>query len=202
MTRIEATGLGKRFFRQWVFRGMDFQVQQGEQVLLAGDNGSGKSTLMRIIAGQLSPTEGKISLTVDGKEIDPEFYYKYISWSGPYMELYTDLSLSEAVSLHASFRELLVKKDEVLDLLQLQDHSHKLLKHFSSGMMHRVKVGLSILTRSEILLLDEATTNMDEANSRLVMDLMDSHIADRLLIFASNRQEEFARFTSRIEMKK
>lgn len=202
MTRIEATGLGKRFFRQWVFRGMDFQVQQGEQVLLTGDNGSGKSTMMRILSGQLAPTEGKLSLVVDGKEIDPEFYYQHISWSGPYMELYTDLSLTEAVRLHASFRKMMVGESEVLDLLQLQDHRNKLLKHFSSGMMHRVKVGLSILTQSRILLLDEATTNMDELNSKLVLDLMDRYIGDRLLIFASNRQEEFGRFSRRIEMRR
>lgn len=180
---------------------MDFKVQQGEQVLLTGDNGSGKSTMMRILAGQLAPTEGKISLVVDGKEIDPEFYYQHISWSGPYMELYTDLSLTEAVRLHASFRKLVVGESEVLDLLQLQDHRNKLLKHFSSGMMHRVKVGLSILSQSKILLLDEATTNMDEMNSKLVLDLMDRYIGDRLLIFASNRQEEFGRFARKIEMR-
>ncbi|MFN8394353.1 MAG: ATP-binding cassette domain-containing protein [Bacteroidia bacterium] len=201
MTLIEATGLGKRFFRQWVFRGMDFEVQQGERVLLTGDNGSGKSTLMRILAGQLAPTEGQLSLVVDGKKIDPEFWYQYLSWSGPYMELYTDLSLAEAVHLHASFRKLIVPEADVLDLLQLQDHRNKLLKHFSSGMMHRVKVGLSILSQSKILLLDEATTNMDEANSKLVLDLMDHYIGDRLLIFASNRPEEFGRFARKIEMK-
>ena len=50
-------------------------------------------------------------------------------------------------------------------------------------------------------LLDEATTNMDEANSKLVLDLMDHYIGDRLLIFASNRPEEFGRFARKIEMK-
>jgi ABC-type multidrug transport system ATPase subunit len=175
MTKFEVHGLGKRFFRHWVFRNLEFSIQEGERVLLCGDNGSGKSTLMRILSGQLTPSEGTLQLFVDGKEIDPELYYRHLSWSGPYMELYTDLTLKEAIELHASFRPMLAAPKEVLKLLQLEDHVNKLLKHFSSGMLHRVKVGLAILTKSRLLLLDEATTNMDAGNSQLVVDLMDRY---------------------------
>ncbi|MEY3444074.1 MAG: hypothetical protein RLZZ519_2355 [Bacteroidota bacterium] len=200
MTKLEVSGLGKRFFRHWVFRNLDFTIGEGERVLLCGDNGSGKSTLMRILSGQLTPTEGTMQLYIDGKEIDPESYYQHLSWSGPYMELYTDLTLKEAVDLHASFRPMLAKPQEVLKLLQLEDHAGKLLKHFSSGMLHRVKVGLAILTKSRLLLLDEATTNMDAGNSQLVVDLMDRFLDGRMLIYASNKPEEFALFERRVEM--
>ena len=89
---------------------------------------------------------------------------------------------------------------ETLKLLQLQDHADKMLKHFSSGMLHRVKVGLAILTKSKILLLDEATTNMDETNSRLVTSLMQEYLDGRMLIYASNRPEEFALFEQRLDL--
>ncbi len=200
MTKFEVHGLGKRFFRHWVFRNLEFSIQEGERVLLCGDNGSGKSTLMRILSGQLTPSEGTLQLFVDGKEIDPELYYRHLSWSGPYMELYTDLTLKEAIELHASFRPMLAAPKEVLKLLQLEDHVNKLLKHFSSGMLHRVKVGLAILTKSRLLLLDEATTNMDAGNSQLVVDLMDRFLDGRMLIYASNKPEEFGLFERRVEM--
>ncbi|MBK9450439.1 MAG: ABC transporter ATP-binding protein [Bacteroidetes bacterium] len=200
MTKLEVSGLGKRFFRHWVFRNLDFKIDEGERVLLCGDNGSGKSTLMRILSGQLTPTEGTLQLFIDGKEIDPESYYQHLAWSGPYMELYTDLTLKEAIDLHASFRPMLAAPKEVLKLLQLEDHAGKLLKHFSSGMLHRVKVGLAILTKSRLLLLDEATTNMDAGNSQLVVDLMDRFLDGRMLIYASNKPEEFALFERRVEM--
>ncbi len=200
MTKFEVHGLGKRFFRHWVFRNLEFSIQEGERVLLCGDNGSGKSTLMRILSGQLTPSEGTLQLFVDGKEIDPELYYRHLSWSGPYMELYTDLTLKEAIELHASFRPMLAAPKEVLKLLQLEDHVNKLLKHFSSGMLHRVKVGLAILTKSRLLLLDEATTNMDAGNSQLVVDLMDRFLDGRMLIYASNKPEEFTLFERRVEM--
>jgi ABC-type multidrug transport system ATPase subunit len=200
MTKLEVIGLGRRFNRHWIFRKLDLELLAGERVLLCGDNGSGKSTLMRMLAGQLTPSEGSIKLWIDGKEIDAENYYQHLSWSGPYMELYTDLTLSEAIQLHASFRPMLVSAGEVLQLLQLTDHASKLLKHFSSGMLHRVKVGLAILTRSRLLLLDEATTNMDEANSRLATDLMMHYLDGRMLLYASNRPEEFALFERRLEL--
>ncbi len=198
MTKLEVSGLGKRFFRHWVFRNLDFKIDEGERVLLCGDNGSGKSTLMRILSGQLTPTEGTLQLFIDGKEIDPESYYQHLAWSGPYMELYTDLTLKEAIDLHASFRPMLAAPKEVLKLLQLEDHAGKLLKHFSSGMLHRVKVGLAILTKSRLLLLDEATTNMDAGNSQLVVDLMDRFLDGRMLIYASNKPEEFALFERKL----
>ncbi len=200
MTKLEVTGLGRRFNRHWIFRKLDLELHEGQRLLLCGDNGSGKSTLMRMLAGQLTPSEGSIKLWIDGKEIDSENYYQHLSWSGPYMELYTDLTLSEAIQLHASFRPMLASAREVLELLQLTDHASKLLKHFSSGMLHRVKVGLAILTRSRLLLLDEATTNMDEANSRLATDLMMNYLDGRMLLYASNRPEEFNLFEQRIEL--
>jgi ABC-type multidrug transport system ATPase subunit len=200
MNRLEVTGLGKKFYRQWIFRGLDFSIETGERVLLHGDNGSGKSTLMRILSGQLTPTEGKLELYIKGKSIDPEDFYRYLSWSGPYMDLYTDLTLTEAIRLHASLRKMVVDARDVPGLLQLEDHANKMLKHFSSGMLHRVKVGLAILTSCELLLLDEATTNMDEANSKLVMDLMAAYLAGRMLVFASNKPEEFGMFERRVGM--
>ncbi len=200
MTKLELSGLGRRFNRHWIFRKLDLQATAGERILLCGDNGSGKSTLMRILAGQLTATEGSIRLWVEGKEVDPEEFYQHISWSGPYMELYTDLNLLEAIQMHASFRPMMATPAEVMQLLQLQDHASKLLKHFSSGMLHRVKVGLAILTRSRVLLLDEATTNMDESNSALVLGLMDRFLDGRLLIYASNKVEEFGLFERRVTL--
>ncbi len=200
MTKLELSGVGRRFNRHWIFRKLDLQLSLGDRILLCGDNGSGKSTLMRMLAGQLSPTEGDLTLSVDGKKIDPEYYYQHLSWSGPYMELYNDLTLREAIKMHGNFRPMLANATETLKLLQLQDHADKMLKHFSSGMLHRVKVGLAILTKSKMLLLDEATTNMDETNSKLVTNLMLEYLDGRLLVYASNRPEEFALFERKLDL--
>ena len=75
-----------------------------------------------------------------------------------------------------------------------------MLRHFSSGMLHRVKVGLSMFSKSNILLMDEATSNMDEENSRYVMQLLDEIAGQRIVIYASNREKEFGRFSKRLDL--
>ena len=200
-TILEGTEIGQRFHKQWVFRNVNFTLNSGDRLLLTGANGSGKSTLFRILAGQLSPTKGEISLRQDGKKIEPGKWFRHISWSGPYMDLYPELKLSEAIKMHFNFRTPLLKITEVLERLRLTEHQDKELRHFSSGMLHRVKVGLALFSDSQILLLDEATTNMDEENSNLIWDLAREFQNDRILVWASNRTKEFDWFEMRLDLR-
>jgi ABC-type multidrug transport system ATPase subunit len=198
MIELQAKALGKRFYRHWVFRDLDFRIQSGEKILLTGPNGSGKSTLMRILAGQMAPTAGSLVLNAGGKAIDPEVWYRHLAWAGPYHELYGELTLREAIHMHFQFRQPLLPVQEIPAALRLEAHTDKLLRHFSSGMLHRVKVGLAILSHSELLLLDEATTNMDEDNSKYILDLTLQHLGQRALIYASNNPMEFGAFETRM----
>lgn len=200
MFELKAQGLGKKFYRHWVFRDIDLTLHTGDRLLVTGANGAGKSTLIRVLAGQLTPTTGTLQLTQDGKAIDPEIAHRVLSWSGPYMDLYPELTLREAVAMHFRFRDSLLPPAEVIRLLRLEAHTDKQLRHFSSGMLQRVKVGLAIFTRAPLLLLDEATATMDESNARYIYDLTHAHLADRILIYASNNAVEFERFERRLEL--
>lgn len=200
MFELKAQGLGKKFYRHWVFRDIDLTLHTGDRLLVTGANGAGKSTLIRVLAGQLTPTTGTLQLTQDGKAIDPEVAHRVLSWSGPYMDLYPELTLREAVAMHFRFRDSLLPPAEVTRLLRLEAHTDKQLRHFSSGMLQRVKVGLAIFTRAPLLLLDEATATMDESNARYIYDLTHAHLADRILIYASNNAVEFERFERRLEL--
>jgi ABC-type multidrug transport system ATPase subunit len=200
MFELKAQGLGKKFYRHWVFRDIDLHLQTGDRLLVTGANGAGKSTLVRVLSGQLTPSAGSLHMTLDGKAIDPEVAHRVLSWSGPYMDLYPDLTLREAVDMHFRFRDGLLPQAEVIQQLRLQDHADKLLRHFSSGMLQRVKVGLAIFTQAPLLLLDEATATMDESNARYIYDLTHAHLGDRVLVYASNNAGEFERFERRLEL--
>ena len=200
MGRLEAKGIGKRFHRNWVFKNVNLTLDQGERLLLTGSNGSGKSTLMRILAGQLSPTQGDISFYHQGKKVEPENWYRYLIWSGPYMDLYPDLTLAETIRMHFRFKNPLLPPAEIISRLNLQAHKDKELRHFSSGMLHRVKVGLAIFSHCELLLLDEATTNMDRENSDLVWALVQEFQEGRAMVWASNRESEFGWFELRLDL--
>lgn len=200
ISSLVAKDIGKKFYRNWIFKNLSFELSRGEKLLLTGPNGSGKSTLLRIIAGQLTPTKGTLTFAAGKRLLPPEAYYRHLSWAGPYMDLYPDLTLKEAIKLHFRFKKPLISEKEIPDRLRLSEHLDKPLRHFSSGMLHRVKTGLAIFSHSRLLLLDEATTNMDQTNSDLVFEWLEELQGDRILIFASNNQAEFGRFEKRLDL--
>ena len=197
---LEGKEVGQRFHKHWIFKNVNFKLSSGDRLLITGANGSGKSTLFRILAGQLSPTKGSMQLLQNDTPLEPGKWFRHISWSGPYMDLYPELRLREAFKMHFNFRQAILSLDEILDRLRLAEHKEKELRHFSSGMLHRVKVGLALFSKSEILLLDEATTNMDEENSQLIWDLAREYQQDRILVWASNRVTEFNWFEMRLDL--
>ncbi len=203
MNKLEVQDLGKKFFRKWVFRNLNFEADSRQTLLLKGSNGSGKSTLLRILSGQLAPNEGKIKLTVQGRSVSIEQWYKYVSWTGPYLELFPDLSLLEMTHLHFRFKDCLLKEPkEILSRIGLEAAYDKPIKFLSSGMLARFKNALALFSRSEILLLDEPTGNLDTENVNLLFNWLDEFGKDRIIIFASNDTRDFSRFQNEIDLSK
>ena len=200
--RLTADGLSKKFYFQWVFKEVSFEAEGGDRLLLTGPNGSGKSTLVKILAGQLHPTKGKITLTLNGEDVPDHHYYRHLSWVGPYTDLYPELSLREMVHLHFRFKPCVIDEvEKVISELALEKHADKLLSHFSSGMLHRLKVGLCIFSHTPLLILDEPGTNLDEQNMEFIYQLLDKYLGNRLLIFVSNNPSDFPRFEKRVDLK-
>ncbi|MEO0897102.1 MAG: ATP-binding cassette domain-containing protein [Bacteroidota bacterium] len=194
-------GIGKKFYQRWLFRSISSSFQKQGKLALVGSNGSGKSTLMRIIAGQMSPSEGKLILEVNGKKVLANEMYNYISWNGPYIETYLDLSLAEQLDLHFSWKNCLLPSiDEVIDHLNLRPHKDKRLRYFSSGMLQRAMVGMTLLSDTPILLLDEPTSFMDEDNAAMILEMINRFADNRIFILASNMHREFGEFEKVIRL--
>lgn len=189
---ISLKGIGKKFNRNWLFKDLDLSLGEHKKVALVGTNGSGKSTLLRIIAAQTSPSAGKVQYFIDGKKIPQDQVYQHISWMGPYVEVFPELTLEEQFRLHFKFKTpLLSSIEEMIKVLDLWDDKDKLLNYYSSGMLQRAKVGMAIFTQSRVLMLDEPTSNMDKDNARKILDLIDQYLGDRILIMASNMEREY-----------
>jgi ABC-type multidrug transport system ATPase subunit len=189
---IRLENIGKKFYQRWLFREIDHDFSEQPHLALVGTNGSGKSTLLKIIAGQMAPSEGKMTVCWQGAPLPLEKLYRHLSWSGPYVELYSDLTLREQIDLHFRFNACRLPAPlDLIELLDFQAHQHKPLRWYSSGMMQRLKVGLALFTRSELLLLDEPTSNMDQANAQRMLALIAEHTQDRLFVLASNMDREY-----------
>lgn len=187
--------VGKKFYQRWLFKGISHDFQEAPHVALVGRNGSGKSTLMRIIAGQMLPSVGSVTCQIDEKPFPKDKFYQIISWSGPYIDLYEDLTLKEQIDLHFALKKCLLSSPrDIIALLRLEAHQHKQLRLYSSGMLQRVKVGLAVLTDTPILLLDEPTSNMDPENAAIMLALIQEHTQNRIMVLASNMEREYLSF--------
>ena len=92
--------ISKRFGKNWILKDIELEIQSGERLALLGRNGSGKSTFLRILAGQLSPSKGSITYRSEGSEIDNQSLYRHLVIIAPYVDLYRQMTLKEALDFH------------------------------------------------------------------------------------------------------
>ncbi|MEM6772242.1 MAG: ABC transporter ATP-binding protein, partial [Bacteroidota bacterium] len=184
--------IGKRFGRHWVLRDLTEELNAGETVGVTGRNGSGKSTLLRILCGQLTPSRGKMTMNVTGQEIPDHQYYQYVSWTGPYLEIVEELTVSEFLDFHFRFKPLRsgITLKQIPDLLELAQARNRKLDECSSGMRQRVLLGSALYADTPLLLLDEPTVTLDRDAVAWFHQQLALNRENRLVVIASNDAED------------
>jgi ABC-type multidrug transport system ATPase subunit len=191
--QIQATGLGKRFNRDWIFRNLTHTFQPGTATAILGPNGAGKSTLLNTLSGQLLPTDGTLAYTLKGREVAVEDIPAQLAYCAPYLELIEELTLTELLHFHTHFKplQLGLTNKALIELLYLEKSRHKLVSDFSSGMKQRLKLGLALYSAAPLLLLDEPTTNLDRTGVAWYQEHIRATAAGRLVLVSSNVAEEY-----------
>jgi ABC-type multidrug transport system ATPase subunit len=193
--KITLQNLGRRFNQEWIFKGIDYSFSSNKSYAILGPNGSGKSTLIKVLTGQLTPSEGKLLYTCESSTIEVDDIYKHISIAAPYIELIEEFTLNELLDFHFKFKKHLpnFNNKEIIDLLGMEKSANKGLKFFSSGMKQRVKLALACCSDSQILFLDEPTSNLDTSGENWYLQLVKlTSFSGRLLIVGSNQEKEYA----------
>ena len=192
---ITLHNLGRRFNQEWIFRGIDYTFSSNQSYAILGPNGSGKSTLIKVLTGQLTPSEGEISYQAGTSQVDEEAVYSHVALAAPYIELIEEFTLNELLDFHFKFKKYLpdFNAKKIVEVLGMQQSADKSLKFFSSGMKQRVKLALACCSDSSILFLDEPTSNLDTDGEQWYLDLVQKTLsAERLLIIGSNQEKEYA----------
>ncbi|CAN5800227.1 heme ABC exporter ATP-binding protein CcmA [soil metagenome] len=198
--QIELQNLGKRFNRQWIFRNLDYSFTAGNAYAIVGPNGSGKSTLLQVVAGAVEKSEGQIQWIQNEKLLDTEAHYRQLSIAAPYLELIEELTLSEFLTFHHSFKPFIDGQTtgSIINYIGLQDAAHKQIRNFSSGMKQRVKLAQAIFTKTAVVMLDEPTSNLDIDGIALYNRLITDFCSQRLLIICSNDEAEIQMCKNRL----
>ncbi|MCC7050734.1 MAG: ATP-binding cassette domain-containing protein [Bacteroidia bacterium] len=189
---IVLQNISKSFNKDLIFGGITLKINKNEPLAIVGNNGSGKSTLLQLIASQLYPTSGSIIYTVNNQIIHPDKIYPYISYAAPYQELMEELTLEEHLKFHTQFRALKnnLSEKEVVDILQLRNHTKKPIAKFSSGMKQKVKLGLAILSETPYLFLDEPVSNLDSGAIAWYKETLKNYLDNRIVIISSNHHPD------------
>lgn len=201
--KISLTKLGKRYNRDWIFRNLDFQFNEGKHYAITGPNGSGKSTLLQIISGASIFNEGNIFYSENGKPLQFDKVFQKISYAAPYLDVIEEMTLIEFFSFHNTMKGWLegLETEKIISLSALQNAAHKQIRYFSSGMKQRVKLAQAVFSNVPVVLLDEPLTNLDEQGVSLYYNLIEKYCQNRLLIISSNDKREYAFCDETVDMR-
>jgi ABC-type multidrug transport system ATPase subunit len=191
--RISVENIGKKFVREWIVRNASFELEAGQNYTFVGPNGSGKSTLLQLLTGIVPVTEGKIRYHAEGKEIDEDHWYKHLVIAAPYLELIEEFTLRELIEFHSKFKPFKNRMpfNDFEDFMQLSHASNKTVRHFSSGMKQRVKLGLAFMSDVPVIFLDEPTTNLDAQGIGWYLDNVLNCTQNQLVLLGSNVKQEY-----------
>jgi ABC-type multidrug transport system ATPase subunit len=196
--KVQLIEVAKRFNKEWIFKGVNLTLESNKIYGLIGSNGSGKTTLLSIISNFVAPTEGTISYDTSIVNLRQS-----ISIASPAVSLMEEMTVEEAIQFHSHYKPFRngITYKEVIQILQFEKQRTKLLRELSTGMKQRVKLVLAILSQSEILLLDEPGSNLDLEGFQFWKDLLKKNGENRLVVIASNDQQDLELCTDLIDLK-
>jgi len=187
---LEARGITKRYGRVRALRGVDLSVESGCSVALLGPNGAGKSTFLRIVAGLIRPTTGRLVVGGRPARTAGEWLRERLGYVSHHSMLYDSLSAREnlrfAGRLHG-VDQLDRRVDALLDRLDLAQRRDDAVGTFSRGMQQRVALARALLHDPPLLLLDEPFTGLDgKAAEALQALIQGTRRRDRTLLLVTH----------------
>jgi ABC-2 type transport system ATP-binding protein len=185
---LRTRNLSKRFGKRWAVRDLNIHVCRGDVFSFLGPNGAGKSTTIRMVLTLLIPSSGSIEIfgedlqknrsavlsRVCGIVEKPDFYL--------YLSAYQNLEILGSMTRGIRSHEIM----EALELVGLTSRAFEKVKTFSHGMKQRLGIAQALLTKPELIILDEPTAGLDPQGMKEVRDLVRKLSAEsKMSIFLS-----------------
>ena len=206
---IKVDNVSKKFLNEkkeefYADRNISFELNEGEILGILGPNGAGKTTLLRMLAGIMTPTEGKItygnlSFPKDAKEIK-----KKISFLSGNTKLYKDISPYEFLKLcgeyYAIDKETLENRiNKVVKTFSLEEFKNKRIEFLSTGQLQRTSIARCAIHDPDIYIFDEATSGLDIIASKVILDyIKEEKKKNKSIIYSTHYMEEAENICDRV----
>lgn len=194
---IETEGLEKSFGATRALAEMNLTVRGGSVYGLLGPNGAGKTTAIRVLSTLLKPSGG--TARVLGLDVvrDAAQVRQKVSLTGQYASVDEDLTGHENLVLVArllgmTWADARQRATELLAAFGLSEAATRQVRAFSGGMRRRIDIAASLVTRPELLFLDEPTTGLDPRSRNQVWDLVRQIAADGTTVLLTTQYLEEA----------
>ena len=185
-------------------RGIDLDVRRGEVVSILGPNGAGKTTFLRQLTTELRPTAGSVQVFDVDAVREPQRAKRAMGITPQEAGLFEALTVCEHFEFFARFKRLSKSEaraaaHEVIAELGLGPETNKPVGVLSGGQRRRILIGLALLGRPPLLVLDEPTTGLDPASRRAVWQVIRRAVsAGATVLLSTHYMEEAERLSDRI----
>ncbi|MEK4521054.1 ABC transporter ATP-binding protein [Psychrobacillus sp. FSL W7-1457] len=170
---LKTNHLTKVFEGKEVVSSVNMNVRKGEIYGFLGPNGAGKTTVMKMMTNLIKPTNGEIEIF--GERLTDQSYevLKRIGSIIEYPIFYDKLTARETLQLHCDYMGYYNQKEieQVLDMVSLVNTGDKRVKEFSLGMKQRLGIARAIITKPELLILDEPINGLDPQGIKNMREL-------------------------------
>ena len=176
-TTLKALGLTRLFGPNKAVNNVSFELSKGEVLGFLGPNGAGKSTTMRMLTGNLAPTEGQVEICGINIIEEPKLAKAKIGYLPEMRPLYKEFRVNEFLRIAAKLHNIPAKKisssiDIAMEKCGLTHMSNRLIENLSNGYQQRVGIAQAIIHNPEIVILDEPTVGLDPIQIREIRKLI------------------------------
>ena len=194
---IQLQELSKHYGEHVAVDRLSLEVKPGELFGFLGPNGAGKTTTIKMMAGLLRPTAGRILLAGHDLHREPEKAKAILGFIPDRPFLYEKLSASEFLRFVAGIYgmnggNVERRLDELLELVELREFRANLIESFSHGMKQRLVMAASFLHDPKVLVVDEPMVGLDPKGARLIKDMFRERCRKGNTIFVSTHTLEVA----------
>jgi ABC-2 type transport system ATP-binding protein len=185
---LQINGIKKYFGKVRAVDGVSLSVSRGKVYGFLGPNGSGKTTTIGMILGLLHPTAGSVTLFGDPVTPSQTRPLRRVGALVGAPTLVPFLSARQNLELLARLNPELPSErvNEILEIVGLYEAADRRAGQFSSGMKQRLGLGMALLHKPELLILDEPTNGMDPAGMREIRNLITSLSDQGVTVFLSS----------------